>query len=315
MRILITGAGMVGAHTARELVGSGDEVTLVDVAPREDYVREVAGSAVRLEVADITDLPGLLAIATEVEPDVVVHTAALIGEAAQIDPLRGVRVNVDGTLNVAELVRHLGIRRLVHASTLGVNDLAQPQTQPLTEDFPIGSTGRVYGASKVACEVLLDAWANAYRFELVMLRFAGVYGRGHFAGGSGIGREINDLILAALNGEAARVGPGIPASYEVVHVKDLARGVAAAVHVGRLPHRVYNLGTGALVTPTDVADALRRAVPGATVEVGEPRPDRSPRTQPFDLTRSRAELGYAPHFDLESGLRDLAAELGRDATR
>jgi UDP-glucose 4-epimerase len=315
MRILITGAGMVGAHTARELVAGGDDVTLVDVAPREDYVRDIAGSEVNLEQADITDLPGLLRVADQVRPDVVVHTAALIGEAAQRDPMRGVKVNVEGTLNVAELVRHLGVRRLVHASTLGVNDLAQPQTRPLTEEFPIGSSGRVYGASKVAAEVLLDAWANAYQFELVILRFAGVYGRGHFAGGSGIGREINDLIVAALHGEAAAVGAGIPASYEVVYVKDVARGVAAAVHAERLPHRVYNLGTGVLVTPADIAEAVGRAVPGAPVALGEPRPDRHPRTQPFDLTRSRVELGYAPQFNLESGLRDLAAELDRSATR
>jgi UDP-glucose 4-epimerase len=277
----------------------------------------VAGPGVVIRRGDITELPGLLEIAQATNPSVVIHTAALIGEAAQTLPYRGVSVNVMGSVNVAEAVRLLGIRRLVHASTLGVNDLAQPQHSPLTEAFPLGSSGRIYGASKVACEVLLDAYANAYGFELAMLRFAGVYGRGHFAGGSGIGREIHDLVEAAIAGRPAVLGKGIPASYEVVHVKDVARAVATAAAVDPLRERVYNIGTSTLVTPADVAEALRTVFPEASVEIGPSRPDRHPRVQPLDLTRARASLGYEPEFDLVSGLRDLVADLegpGREAT-
>jgi UDP-glucose 4-epimerase len=299
----------VGAHVARELLSAGDEVTLLDVAPREDYIASVAGAGARVARADVCELPSLIEAVLAARPDVVVHTAALIGEAAQVVPYRGVTVNVMGTVNVAEVVRLLGIGRLIHASTLGVNDLSQPQPKPLDEEFPRGTSGRIYGASKVACEVLLDAYANAYSFELAMLRFAGIYGRGHFAGGSGVGREVYELLTAALNGRPATVGKGIPPSYEMVHVKDVARGVAAAVHAGALPHRVYNLGAGVLVTPTDVAEAVRVVVPGAAVELGVMRPDRNPRLQPLDLTRSREVLGYEPRFDLVDGFRDLAEEL------
>jgi len=312
MKVLITGGGMVGSHAARELVARGHEVTIMDAAPREDYIRQVAGPDVAVSRGDITELPGLLEIARASEPAVVVHTAALIGEAAQLLPYRGVQVNVLGTINVAETVRLLGIRRLVHASTLGVNDLAQPQPAPLPEAFPLGSSGRIYGASKVACEVLLDAYANAYGFELAMLRFAGIYGRGHFAGGSGIGREMHDLVEAGMAGLPAVLGKGIPASYEVVHVKDVARGVAAAALVEPLDQRVFNIGTGRLVTPADVAEALLTVFPNASVDVGQSRPDRHPRMQPLDLTRARASLGYDPQFDLVSGLRDLVADLQGD---
>ena len=164
MRVVITGAGMVGAHVARELLSAGDEVTLLDVAPRDDYIAAIAGPGARVARTDVAELPGLLEAVLAARPDVVVHTAALIGEAAQVVPYRGVTVNVMGTVNVAEVVRLLGIGRLVHASTLGVNDLSQPQTKPIDEDFPRGTSGRIYGASKVACEVLLDAYANAYGF-------------------------------------------------------------------------------------------------------------------------------------------------------
>lgn len=41
MRVLITGAGMVGCYTAHELVKRGDQVTLFDIAPRDEYIRAI----------------------------------------------------------------------------------------------------------------------------------------------------------------------------------------------------------------------------------------------------------------------------------
>ena len=43
MRVLITGAGLIGCHAARELLERGDDVTFLDVAPRPDYIRHVVG--------------------------------------------------------------------------------------------------------------------------------------------------------------------------------------------------------------------------------------------------------------------------------
>lgn len=313
MRIFITGAGMIGCHTARELVQQGHQITIFDLAPREDYVRRVVRSDVRLVRGDIRELPGLLEAIQEARPEVVIHTAALISMAAQQVPYRGFQINVGGTINVAEAVRLAGARRLLHASTLGVHDLAQPQTAPLTEEFPIGRGLRVYGASKVACEPILTAYSLHYGFELGILRFASVYGYGHYAGGSGVGMGMNDLVRAALAGKPAPLGSGFPAMEEFVYVKDLARGVAAAATVERLQHRVYNLGSGVLVTPEQIGETLQRILPGTTItRVAPPRPEPFPRQQPMDLSRARAELGYQPRFDLEAGLRDYIEEIKRE---
>jgi UDP-glucose 4-epimerase len=308
-RILITGAGMVGCHAARAVLEDGHEPLFFDAAPRPEYIRRITGRDVPVLSGDVRDLTTIIEAVGQAAPDTVIHTAALIGDAAQKVPHRGFEVNVVGTVNVAEAVRLGGVRRLVHASTIGVNDLSQPQPGPLPETFPIGSGGRIYGASKVACEQLLWAYAREYRFELAILRFAGIYGLGHFTGGSGIGPEILGLVRAAIDGVPGRLGSGMPASYEIVHVKDVARGVANAATVAALPHHVYNIGQGMLVEPTDVLAAMARAFPGFTGTSVEPRPDLFPRSQPLDLGRSRAELAYEPGFTLEAGLLDLAAEL------
>jgi nucleoside-diphosphate-sugar epimerase len=308
-RILITGAGMVGCHVARALADDRHDPVFFDASPRVDYIRRVTGHDVEVLHGDLRDLTTVVEAVNRVRPAAVVHTAALIGEAAQVVPHRGFEVNVVGSVNVAEAVRLAGVPRLLHASTIGVNDLSQPQDAPLAETFPIASGGRIYGASKVACEQLLWAYSRAYGFELGLLRFAGIYGLGHFAGGSGIGPEILGLVRAAIDGVPARLGTGMPASYEIVHVKDVARGVARAATVATLPHHIYNLGQGVLVEPADVLAAAGRVFPGFSGEAAMPRPDLHPRRQPLDLTRSRAELGYEPAFTLETGLLDLAEEL------
>jgi len=316
MRVLITGAGMVGCNTARELGQRGDQVTLFDLAPNESYVRQIVPSDVAIVRGDVRELPGVLDAIQQAGAEVVIHTAGLIGGSAQQVPYRGFQVNVGGTLNLAEAVRLAGVRRLLHASTQGVNDLAAPQTAPLGEDFPADGGGSVYASSKVACEQILKAYAQAYKFELGLLRFAGVYGYGHYAGGSGVGRGMYELVKAAVEGRHAPIGVGIPDSNEMIYCKDVARGVALAAHAERLPHQIYNLGTGVIVTPDEIVETLRRIMPEVTASRGGPsRVDPHPRVQPFDLARARAELGYEPRYDLEAGLRDFIDELERAAAR
>ena len=312
MRVLITGAGMIGCHAAQELTQRGDEVTLFDLAPQESYIRRIISSDVRVVRGDVAALPAVMEAVSGARPDVVIHTAALIGGAAQESVYRGFRVNIGGTINVAEAVRLAGARRLLYASTLGVNDLSYPQPAPLTEEFPVGGSGGVYGASKVACEQILKAYAAAYTFELGLLRFAGVYGYGQYVGGSGIGRGMYELVEAALAGRPAPIGSGIPDTNEMVYVKDVAHGVALAAHAEKLPHHTYNLGSGAVVSTEDIVQTLQRILPGTTASRSGPaRPDPFPRLQPFDLTRSRAELAYEPVYDLEAGLKDFIQELKR----
>ena len=312
MRALLTGAGMVATHAARALVEAGHEVVLYSTTPRADFVRRVVGVELPFVAGDVRDADAVLAAVSTFAPDVVVHTAARIGMAAQADPYVGFEVNVAGTMHVAEAVRRARVSRLVHASTLGVHDLSQAQPGPLDESFPVGAGERMYGATKVACEQLLLAHSRAHGYELAMLRLAGVYGYGHFSGGSGIGREIMGLVEAARDGRPGRLGAGMPDRYELVHAKDVARAVLGVVVAERLASNTYNVGSGVLVDRDDVVAAMRRSVPDFRYDPGGGRrPDAFPRLQPMELTRSRRDLGYEPAYDLRAGLADLLAEVSR----
>ena len=303
MRVLITGAGLIGSHVAAELSSRGDEVTFFDVVAKPDYVRHVAGENLPLIRGDICDLAALIDAFLIVKPECVIHLAASVGEANIPNLYTGFRVNLVATLNVAEAARLAGVRRLIHASTQAVYRDDNPKSL-LREDSPLDGRGRVYNASKLACEHVLRTFVVRQAFELALLRFAGVYGYQAVAGGPGV--AVQEATWAAMAGEEAVLN-----AYETVdfvYVKDLAHGIAQAVHASQLAHDTYNLGSGRLTTVEDVEAALREIFPNIRLRRGTLTSAR-PR---MDIARAQNDLAYAPEYKLEAGLRDYIAELNRE---
>src|SRR5712692_4405249 len=302
MRVLITGAGLIGSHTARELTDRGDEVTFFDFAPRPDYIRQVTGRDLNVIRGDIRDLAALVDAFQQVRPECVIHLAASVGEANINNVYAGFQVNLVATINIAEAVRLAGVRRLIHASTQALYVGEDPK-ELLYEDSPLDSRGRVYNASKLACEHVLRTYVAKHNFELALLRFAGVYGFKAVAGGPGV--AVQEAVWAAMAGQPVKLN--VYESVDLIYAKDLANGIALAVHTSPLPHQVYNFGSGTLTTVEDIEAVLRKIFPEVNMSRGKLIPAR-PR---MDITRARTELVFNPEYKLEAGLRDYVAELKR----
>jgi nucleoside-diphosphate-sugar epimerase len=300
MRILITGAGLIGTHTAKELIDRGDEVRFFDFAPRPDYIRRVTGKNLPVIRGDIRDLAALVDAFQTIRPECVIHLAASVGEANINNVYAGFQVNLVAAINVAEAVRLAGVRKLVHASTQAVYSGEDPK-ELLREDSPIDCRERVYNASKIGCEHVLRTYAAKHKIELALLRFAGVYGYYSVAGGPGV--AVQQAVWDAMAGKPVELK--VYETVDFIYVKDLANGIALAVHNSPLPHNVYNLGSGMLTTVDDVEGALNGLFPGVKMTRGKLTPAR-PR---MDITRARTELGFNPEYKLAAGLRDYVAEL------
>ena len=302
MRVLITGAGLIGTHTAKELIDRGDDVTFFDFAPRPDYIRHVTGKDVPVLRGDIRDLAALVDAFQTVRPDCVIHLAASVGEANINNVYAGFQVNLVAAINVAEAVRLSNVRRLVHASTQAVYSGEDPK-ELLREDSPIDCRERVYNASKIGCEHVLRTYSAKHHIELALLRFAGTYGYYSVAGGPGV--AVQQAVWDAMAGKPVVLN--VYETVDFIYAKDLANGIALAAHAAPLPHNVYNLGSGTLTTLNDIESALKAIFPGINMTRGKLTPAR-PR---MDITRARTELGFNPEYKLEAGLRDYIAELNR----
>ena len=312
MRILITGAGLVGAYTARELQARGHAVVLYSQAIDHAYLATVVDLARTQTVeGDVTDAAKLTETCQAHGVRALIHTAALIGAPVAREPMRGVAVNVMGSAAVAQAAHCAGVRRVVFCSSVAIYDLERlGANEAITEDSPAGPKN-LYAATKVASEHILRQMAQLYDLELYLVRLAGVLGRGQYAGGSWMGRKLNRVLEAGLAGRTETFKPEWIGAQEYVYVKDAAQGLALAALTTSAPPGAYNIGLGRIHTFEDVIAEIRQALPGLNllVEPAGPTETYLKRSQAFDLTRARAVLGYAPQFTFQTGLQDYLADL------
>lgn len=309
MTTLITGAGLIGVATAREALARREDVVIYDAEPRADYVRSQLGDAnVTLLRRDVRDLPALVQAIQDYSVDTVVHTAGLIGARVGDPFYTGIQINVVGTSNVAEAVRLTGVRRLVHVSTYGVYDRSKEAGEPITESFPLGNTSNPYPATKVANEMLVGAYQATYGFQLVIIRPAGVYGMGHFWGGSAGGSAVHGLLSAGVRGVTATYPARQARPVEHVYGKDVGRAVDLAC-TAILPERsAFNVGNGHVWKLDETVATARDILPDLKVEVEGGKADNT-MSQPLDLTASREVLGWEPRYSLAEGFAEYISEL------
>ena len=315
MNILITGAGLIGAHAARHAVDAGNKVVLYDLSPNRSYIHEIVGKdRVDVVAADIRDLPALLSALERFAVDTLVHTAGLIGSRVQENSYTGATNNILGTINVLEAARLRQLRRVVYISTFGVYDRAKIDDSVVRESHPIGGHN-LYATTKVCSEHLVHAYAALYKLHTAILRPGGVFGRGFYVGGSTVGKIMRDLALNIIKGEPITLDASAYGLNEYVYGKDVGLAVFLACEKEILKQRIYNAGTGVVTGPEELAQVVRELSPKVKVTVsGADKPDRN-KAIPLDLSMSKAELGYAPRFPLKEALRDYMDELWKEGSR
>jgi UDP-glucuronate 4-epimerase len=308
VRVLVTGAaGFIGSHLVERLAERGDEVvgvdnfdeTLYPAAIKEATCAELARLArFRLERADFVE-PGVAERLCAEGPDAIVHLGALAGVRPSLaQPLRYQRTNVEGTLRLLEAARAQAVGRFVLASSSSV--YGSQASVPFTESDPADRPESPYAATKRATELLGATWARRYGMGVVALRFFTVYGP----------RGRPEMAIAAF-AHAIAAGEEVPlfgdgsTSRDYTYIDDIVDGVMAALdrcHPGA-DYRVYNLGNSRPVTLSRLVELLEQRVGRPARRRHLPlQPGDVPRTY-ADLSRSRADLGYAPRVPLEQGLQ------------
>ncbi len=308
MATLITGLGLVGTSYAQLALKRGENIVFYDVAPRKDFLARKLGSAdVTVVQRDVRDLPALIETIQTNKIDKVIHTAGLIGGKVAQPIYTGMQINVMGTINIAEAVRLTGVKRLVLISTFGTYDRRKGEPGPIDESFPRGP-GEPYGNSKVAKELMVEAYQRLYGFELIVLRLANVYGVGHFAGGSGGGELLQNILLTGIKGGVIKVRQEQARDFEYVYYKDLRRALDKAATVNFSSPVTLNIGTGIVVKFDELVEIAQKLLPNLEVEM---IPGQAPRSakQPMVITKAKDVLGWTPEFDMEAGFKDYIEEL------
>ena len=176
-RVCITGgAGFIGSNLADRLSAQGAEVVIVDDfrAGRREFVTDVLGrTGARLVEGDVLDSE-VLEDAME-GCDWVFHLQANADVRRGLEhPRRDLKQNTIATSNVLEAMRARGVRQIAFASTGSV--YGEPEAFPTPEDAPFPVQTSLYGASKLACEGMIAAYAAGYGFTGLICRFVSILG-------------------------------------------------------------------------------------------------------------------------------------------
>jgi len=308
MTTLITGAGLVGTSFAQHAVRRGEKTVFMDPYPRQDFIAAKLGNAEFVQIVDdVRSLPALVKAIQDHDVDTVVHTASMIGKRVG-DPIHnGYAINVGGVLNVAEAARLTGLRRVVHISTFGVYDWRRITSGPVGEEAPRGS-GAAYSNSKASQELILEAYQADAGFELIMLRLANVFGVGHFWGGSGGGQKVQDLVMAGITGEPARIPEEQTMDFVYLYAADTGRAIDIAATIAAPEEKIFNIAYPFVTSFDDLVAAIKSQLPDLRVEIV---PGASPlnRAIPLDIDRARRVLGWMPEFDMDAAFADYIADL------
>jgi len=318
MGVLITGGmGVLGSMVTEELVSRGERVVLyARHFDRSLLAPDVLG-AVEFVRGDVLDLPNVVHAIRRHRTDRILHMAALLIGECQENPYLGFRVNAGGAVNVYEAARMTDVGRVVYTSSKSVYGAVappygHPTYAPLPEEGPKNPV-RVYDVTKLAGEQMGLNYATTFGLDLVILRFASTFGPGKLVRHGPVSWHSR-LVENAMAGSPGRLPQGGDQPDDMIYHRDIAHAIVLACYATGLEHRVFNIGRGEASTMRQFADAIRRVIPGAVLEVG-PGLDYYgsgiPYYSVYDITRARTELGFQPRFDLEAGVRDYITTMER----
>lgn len=293
MKVLITGgAGFIGSNLCRYLlsVGGYDVAVLDNLSAGQTEHRLPAG--IRVVAGDYTDREILAGCLRGV--DAVVHLAALSGVInSVVDPQPSFRINVEGSFALLELARKAKVGKLINASTGGA--LLGEVKPPISEDMA-PSPLSPYGASKLAVEGYCSAFAGAYGFPCVTLRFSNIYGP-HSAHKKSV---VAAFIKSIIREEPLVVYGDGTQQRDYLYVGDLVRGIELALR--RQLTGAYQLGSGKPTTLKTLIAALE-TVSGREFAVQyEPRRSGEVHSTWCNIDKATREFGYCAPTGLETGV-------------
>lgn len=276
--ILVSGArGFVGRAVGKLLQREGYGVIRVDLT---------GGDGPEQMAVDIADGERLKPIFQSRAIAGIVHLAAILPTAAQRDAVRATEVNVLGSLNILEMAREFGVRRLVFGSSLSVYGTCA--TDHHVSEADRAAPEDLYGAAKVYIEQLGAAYRERHGMEFVSLRIGRVVGPGAQSSTSAWRSQIFELLSATTPAEI-ELPYAASERILVVHVEDVARMLLTLLQAARPAHSVYNACCASVV----VGD-LKRQVEGLNsnvqIRLGGAAVAGNPRL--LDCSRFAGEFGF-----------------------
>ena len=310
MRILVTGgAGFIGSHLCERLLAEGHQVVCLDnffTGRRANIEHLLDNHRFEMLRHDVTE-------PLFIEVDQIYHLACPASPRHyQYNPVKTVKSNVLGTINMLVLAKRLRAR-ILQASTSEV--YGDPTVHPQPESYwgnvnPIGPRS-CYDEGKRVAETLMMDYHRQDKVDIRIARIFNTYGPRM---AENDGRVVSNFIVQALREQELTVYGSGEQTRSFCYVDELVDGLIRLMAApGR--HEPVNLGNPVEFTIRQLAEEVLRIV-GADVRISyQPLPQDDPTQRKPDIGRAREWLGWEPKIDLAEGLAHTVSYFRQRAPR
>ncbi|XVF32779.1 hypothetical protein REPUB_Repub17cG0112000 [Reevesia pubescens] len=296
LRIVVTGgAGFVGSHLVDRLIARGDSVIVVDnffTGRKENVMHHFGNPNFELIRHDVVE-PLLL------EVDQIYHLACPASPVHyKFNPVKTIKTNVVGTLNMLGLAKRVGARFLLTSTSEVYGDpLQHPQKETYWGNVnPIGVRS-CYDEGKRTAETLTMDYHRGAGVEVRIARIFNTYGPRMCIDD---GRVVSNFVAQALRKEPLSVYGDGKQTRSFQYVSDLVEGLMRLMegeHVGP-----FNLGNPGEFTMLELAEVVQETIdPNAKIEF-RPNTEDDPHKRKPDISRAKELLGWEPKVSLRKGL-------------
>jgi UDP-glucuronate decarboxylase len=298
------GAGFVGSHLCDRLISDGYFVLCLDNLQTGSFANILhlvkherfyfAQQDIELPLSAITDVDQIFNLACPASP---AHY--------QADPVRTMRTNVIGALNILELARRTKAR-VLQASTSEV--YGDPEMHPQSECYRGSVTAfgprACYDEGKRAAETLFHDYMRMYDVDIRIARIFNTYGprMAEFDG-----RVVSNFVLQALTDKPITIFGDGSQTRSFCHVSNLVDGLVRLMNSGSHMRRPCNLGNPQEFTISELAELVIKKTRSKSRIVYEPLPQDDPTRRRPDISLAKAELGWTPDIQLLDGLDNTIA--------
>lgn len=299
-RYIVTGgAGFIGSALVRRLVAGGHRVHVIDnlATGNLDNLEEVADQITVHEV-DLRDYDGIAPIIAGARR--VFHLGALPSVPKSIlQPVPSHESNIDGTFNVFLAASEGKAGRVVYAASSS----AYGDTEVLPKVETMAPRPKSpYAVQKLLGEYYASSFSDCFGLETVSLRFFNVFGPRQDP--TSVYSGVLSIFLTCL---IERRSPTIygdgEQSRDFTYVEDVVSLLLKASEAQSVSGKVFNAGNGNRYTLNQTWQLLQK-IEGVELPAnyGPPR-SGDVRDSQADTTAAVRELGHAPQFTFEQGLR------------
>lgn len=297
MRVLVTGgAGFLGSHLIDRLMAQGHEVLCLDnfyTGHKRNILNWVGHPYFELIRHDITE-------PIRLEVDRIYHLACPASPVHyQYNPVKTIKVNVMGTLNMLGLAKRVKARLLL-ASTSEV--YGDPNVHPQPEEYwgnvnCIG-TRSCYDEGKRVAETLAFDYHRQNNVDIRVMRIFNTYGPRMLEND---GRVVSNFIVQALKGIPLTVYGDGSQTRSFCYVSDLIEGMIRLMdgdYIGPV-----NIGNPGEYTILELAQTIQKMVNPDAKLTFKPLPQDDPQQRQPDITKAKKWLDWEPTISLEEGLK------------